>query len=259
MLRAAEVVLRGGCAELSYDFMSTVESLYPIFETRDSLDDHLHTLLQVDRSKDGKDPDDGFIVRDQKMRNHIGELYDPKDVFMYRPDLWSRHYCDTLPPRVLDRLRSYWNPLRTVHGKCDRIHREFCLALGEVSGERELFDQLSHRDHSEFAGSKLRLLRYREPRETDPAKVGKFHTDRCAITYHLAQNHPGLVGPDNELVDVRPDKIRIFPSDQLQVVTSGRIPAWRHGARYVEPYPPGGRRMAVYFARFFKGQNDRGI
>lgn len=185
------------------------------------------------------DPDDLLLVRRQKD----GMNHDNKRGFHYRQ--WSEAL---LCARGVDykRHRQFLALLDELHGRCLTHWIRTCAVLDAVKPGH---DFIGRAVRSPF--HVLRLLQYDRPREGTET-IGKPHTDKCAATYHLAEEHPAcrLRG---ELIHSVPDRARLFASKVLEDMLPGEVQGVPHDV-VILPDHPETRWVIVFFAHL-RGDN----
>lgn len=139
-----------------------------------------------------QDPDLGFLPRTDETGNPLvggnpdyGTTYDQKDIFHYRPFIYS--YLD-------DRCTDYavWLPWFNKMGALWKyaLDRQLHVAqaLDHQTGSKfyqMMTDPLAMTEHT------LRIIRYKK-KMVPGNKLGKGHTDRCFMTTQIHESHSAL-------------------------------------------------------------------
>lgn len=237
---------------------------------------------RVDQSKDG-DQDDGLLLRRPEIPNpgassgvaKVGKGSDNKNIMMFRHQVpgWLAQRGVATGPE----WQEFWDAQREMWSVCFDIAAGFAGALDrEFDYRYGILDGLLRN----ACASKLRSQFYRGARHNDAKSIAQEHTDRSGISVHALEDHPGLVimhEGEAVLLPAAPGRVVGFAGEQLQqitggqmhyvqvrdkvkrVVTGGEVQALRHAAQFVDtperPWP-GGRHMAVFFARLLEDDND---
>lgn len=204
-----------------------------------SRDEQARWMLHEPRDPKYDEPDDGAI---RKEPPHDWKLY-----FHYRRDLEAllharRGIALTWGQRKWFRqMERIWKACTcALHGYARELDR---LAPGYDFEQRAL--QWEHLNV-------LRLLRYVPHAGT----LAKWHTDRDAITFHIAESAQGLRSTRGwEVVEQKTPQapeVLVFAGDQLDQITHGAIQRCHHA---VEDTTGGTReRFAmVFFGKFYPG------
>jgi isopenicillin N synthase-like dioxygenase len=199
-----------------------------------------HWEFHVERDKEFDEPDDG-VLRKAKT--------DWKVFLHWRPDL-----ADLLATRGV--TLSPWQKDWFEH--CRRIHAACSISLLALTQKMDAIRPgfgFARRFAECSDPPVLRILKY-EPREGDLARC---HTDRCGITFHIAESAPGLEGREGwDWMPYRSPEspeVLCFPGKQLESITQGSIPALYH--QVVDTTRGSRARWAMVF--FGKLKKDPGM
>lgn len=206
------------------------------FETEVPREMQNHWMLHVPRDPHFDEPDDGAIRKKGK---------DWKLFFHYRPnteEILLREHGITLTSWQKDWFLS----MNRIWHACTEAHLAFADRLDHIDPGHGLFRRALAYRHQNC----LRLLSY-EPRK---GTIATIHTDRCAITQHIAESAPGLRTyqedqPYDEETPRLPN-VLVFSGDQFSRITKDNVPALRHS---VEDTSRGKYRR---FAMVFFGKMD---
>lgn len=202
--------------------------------------DEVRQLYTLDLDgKNPPDPDDGLIRREGKPTD--GKESDLKWFFHYRPRVG-----ETI---VMRRLPNWQSRIHWL-GFCQVLYE---TALGTITRFAQVIDQKMpgyelERHLCEGRGHVLRLIRY--DRNTPGGLIAKSHTDRDAVTLHIADSQPGLEygNPVRQYI-TSPDRALIFAGDKVQAITKEKIPALWHDA--IQTAQPGEETKYRWVAVFF--------
>ncbi|MEA2701769.1 MAG: 2OG-Fe(II) oxygenase superfamily [Candidatus Parcubacteria bacterium] len=200
------------------------------FNSEVSPEQQIAWALNVPRDPEFDEEDDGIILKDENDR---------KNYLHYRPDL----------EKLLLALRGItptrWQ--REWFAACNRIRTACVTHLIGLARQMDVvrpgygFEERVT-DYSDQ--HVVRVLNY-VPRE---GIIAKPHTDRCAITFHLAESAPGLcaynVYERRPYATPKTPCALCFSGQQLERVTRGAVPAVYHE---VENNTPGRMRWALVF------------
>ncbi|HVW82800.1 MAG TPA: 2OG-Fe(II) oxygenase family protein [Candidatus Paceibacterota bacterium] len=196
--------------------------------------------FHIPRDPEYDEPDDG-IIRKAKT--------DWKVFLHYRRDLRAHLHARNV---TLLPWQEEW------FASCERIHIACTNSLVELAGKMDLMRpgyRFAERVHAAMDQHVLRILKY-EPREGDLARC---HTDRCAVTFHIAESADGL--HSRQGWDWMPVKtplspgVLCFSGKQLESVTEGAVPALYH--EVVDTTGGSRARWAMVF--FGKMRKDPGM
>ena len=170
------------------------------------------------------DPDDGYIRRSGTLR--ADGIYDDHKEFF--------HYRYRLTPRLarkgisIDPHRAWVNhSLHQLHLQCASTSRMIASALdhhlvGYYFAERVAAAQA-------MTLSVLRLLSYDLREGRTRALIGKGHTDKCFLTFHIADERPGLqVAQETHPYRARSNTALLFFGDRAAQITGGKYKALWH-------------------------------
>lgn len=188
-------------------------------------------------------PDNGYLRKDGERKAN-GEYWDKKDVWHYRPCMWSwylRNGTDISPHRIL--LESS----HTIFLRCMQLQKEFLRALDcKMPGYN--FTSLARTPYT-LAKHVLRVILY-DPSPPGQKILGKSHRDRCNLTFHIADARPGLrIGEEKILHKVQPDTALVFPGKYAEILTGGKLKALQHEIWEEEPGTPDRRWSIVFFGQ----------
>jgi len=197
------VAVQRGLARFDSEAPPTIKNLWEIHVRRDPKYD---------------EPDDGIIRR-------IGQDGQDHKVFLhYRPDL----------PQLLAgsgiRLK-LWQC--TWFAACGRIWTACAVATDELAKEMDKMRpgfRFAERAAQYRDQHVLRVIKY----DQRPNRLADEHSDRSAITFRIAESHPGFYTKDGwnrQFYDApATPKVDCFAGDQLEHITRGGIRRVWHGA-----------------------------
>lgn len=187
------------------------------FERELSPDEQEQWRLSLPRDARYAEPDDGVISRTR-------EDGDRKIFLHFRPDLAESLLVRGVGFRA---WQAEWLlACERIWCACDAAMTALARDMDDMRADLELSPRLRNPpdDHC------LRVLRYRP-------KTGSLahpHTDRCAVTFRIAESHPGFyIGKDSErrFYEAPPTpEVDCFTGDQFAAITGGAVPATWHGA-----------------------------
>jgi len=217
-----------------------------------------HRELFTVRHKDddpAEGPDNGYVpkgdylpLKDAHENEHV--VQDTKLYFHYRPFI----------ARLLRRRKGFshteeylLNSAGLLYRKLEQEILRIGQALDNVLPGFQVAEGLRANAHPEPFGHVLRYLLYKKAEEAGE-ELARGHTDRCAITLHVADSRPGLVvylgGGEQFLVETQPDTLILFFGKRLSVRTNGRVRSLNH--RVISPAdasrPTNQRTCTVLFA-----------
>jgi hypothetical protein len=244
----APAFFRDAKARLRFPFSHLVQ---PVFDGYDRLLEEpieyqrlwtFDVAQMQDRSR-RFDPDDGLVFKRGEPN------VDPKQAaYDYKAYL---HYSSRLRPLLLmsgidiARHVRFLDDLEKLYQACRLGVFAVAQAIDAQAGTSVAAAFLQSTEH------KLRLLRY-EPGAAGTV-IGKSHTDRSAVTVHLAETFPACY-VEGELIEAKEDDALVFGSDGLHTQVGGSLPGI-HACRHEIIVPPGSgwtterRRSIVFFGR----------
>ena len=180
--------------------------------------------FQFQRNMDDPEgPDDGYILRNAEAKKE-GGFYDLKEFFHYRPDL--HELLAARGVSIYSQTREWLQSCESLYRTCMSSVLEHCESI-----DSELGTDLYSRVRSVGPGLHvLRLLHYKEEMKKGNL-LGKAHPDRCFLTLHLYESHPGLeILVDSEWKEYTPEKGKIlaFPGKKAPKETDQRLQALPH-------------------------------
>lgn len=213
-IMAAEELVRTGKAAIALPLRDQVRSVIPLFLNFLAEPKSYKQQWTVDLNNG--DPDDGYIRRD-------GGNYDHKDFFHYRPRLPAE-----LSARGVDlrNHRQFLSQCSHLYHECSIISYCFAKALDSVLPGFGFEEKVNNTQAQQL--NVMRFLYYDTLRDNEKT-IAKSHADRCFLTIHVDESHPGLrLGNSEELYVAKPDHSLIFPGQKAEVLTKGRLTALRH-------------------------------
>lgn len=214
-------------------------SLFRQFETDVPQREQKRWEIHIPRDPHFDEPDDGAIRKDGK------DGKDDKLYFHYRPGI-ERLLGDR--GIVLASWQQEWfHRMNRIWDACTEAHLAFAHRLDRLLPDGHELYRRALEGQSENC---LRLLSYVPHRGT----LAKRHTDRCAITFHIAESAPGLrtyQGAeyfDEEMPQL--PNVLTFSGDQFARITGNRVPALVHS---VEDMARGRYRRSamVFFGKMY--------
>jgi hypothetical protein len=171
--------------------------------------------LQIDRSPEPLEPDDGYIRRDSTDHKHF---------FHFRSDLEHQLWKER-GIRLENGEASWFEALQTLLALCSDAG--LCLAKAmDAEPGFDFADRMKSLAHLHV----IRILRY----DAGYPSLARPHTDRCALTLHIAESHPGLKVRRRWETTVcespKAPQTLVFPGQMLEHITMGGVPATWHGA-----------------------------
>jgi hypothetical protein len=188
--------------------------------------------LHVVRDPEYDEPDDGAIRK---------QGTDWKIFFHYRADLEAM----LLTKRGITLTqwqREWFRHMHRLLSACNRTTQRLVQRLDKLYPGHRFEQRYLATEHLNV----LRTLKY-VPRA---GVLAKLHTDRCGITFHIAESASGLkVESEMPLESPQAPHVLVFPGDQFTRITGGKVPACRHTV--VDTTGGTEERFAmVYFAKF---------
>lgn len=214
------------------------------------------SIVALENDDPSEGPDNGYVPKGQYLpfdtpAQRAKQEQDNKQFWHYRP----------LVPRIL-RARKYHG--ETEERLCNAtaiLYRaleidliKFGAALDHVFPGFAIADGLKAKQHPDPFGHVLRLLLYKDV-EAPGEELARGHTDRDAITLHVADSRPGLVvylrdGKQFQ-VPTLPDTLIAFFGKRMSVRTNGALRALNH--RVISPselgVPADRRTCTVFFSQ----------
>ena len=244
--KEAEIFVREGKVAVPFLSSDVVPLLIPGLLTFFALPEKAKMHLAVDTPDEDdpdKGPDNGYIRKSGGPKKD-GGLYDRKQIFHYRPSLWSEYAkrdVDITP------YRAWLGEAHTLYLRCLQLLKNFTRALDkECPGYN--FQRLTRTERA-LSKHVLRALLY-DPPSPGEILIGKSHTDRNGISIHVRESRPGLrLGKDQQNYVITPDTALIFPADQVERLTEGKIKALQHEIWEEEPHAPDRRWSLVFFGQ----------
>jgi len=172
--------------------------------------------VYVERDPDFKEPDDGVVGKKKTDR---------KKYLHWRPDL-----DDLLKRRgvTLERWQHEWFAhCERIHSACYETLRKLAQQMDEARPGFSFEKRVMDWSHMHC----LRVLKY-DPR---PGVVARTHTDRCAVTLHLAESAKGLYAWRGWEAILCPTptlpEAWCFTGQKVEKITRGAVPAVYHEVR----------------------------
>lgn len=194
------------------DILGAKDGLF-CFDAETPCEQQARWELNIPRDPEYDEADDGVIRKtgvDQKIYLH------------WRPDLEQ-----LLAERGIELTphEKEWFPY------CERIHTACRTSLLELARKMDTFSsgyRFTERVEKAWDQHVLRILKY-EPRR---GVLARCHTDRCAVTFHIAESSGGLVvrqGDDMASCNTpHSPEVLCFTGTQLESITEGLVPRLHH-------------------------------
>ena len=169
--------------------------------------------------RDPEDPaaDDGFVRKDETDR---------KIYFHFRPDLETLLFRQR-DIRLTPAEEAWFAACLDIHQACSRALLELAQEMDEL---RPGYD-LAERARRGAWLNVLRIMRYDAGYET----IGRMHTDRNAMSFHIAESHPGFETvhgfETKHWTSPHPPQVLAFTGKNLERITRGAVRALWHGAK----------------------------
>lgn len=166
--------------------------------------------LHLPRDPEYDEPDDGAIRKQDK---------DWKLFFHYRSDL-----KDQLSKRGMELSpwqHEWFEDMQRLLSVCSEALIAYAERIDAICPGHDFTKRAKRARHLNL----LRTLKY-VPRK---GVLAKQHTDRDAITFHMAESAPGLrVMSGKELPSPVAPQVLVFPGDQIERITRGALRACSH-------------------------------
>lgn len=180
---------------------------------------------------------DGALDKDDRP-------HDNKAIFHYRK--WTKALLYMMGVDF-KRHEAFLNDCDELHS---RLYRHWLRVCMELDRQLPGLDMTAKAAETPF--HVLRVMQYLEVRPGTTV-IGKGHTDKSAMTYHVAEEHEACM-LEGKLLKYIPDRPVLFGANGIEAVTKGKIPAMNHEVVVREGFPE--RRWVVIFFPQFNLNDD---
>ncbi len=195
-----------------------------------------HTVrLAIDDPDEG--PDNGYVNRYGELVPAGEATKDQKEYWHSRPFVAEKVLVAVRPSKIDKELLV---ATRHLYDELEHDLYRFAHAFDRACPGFAVEESMRRMGDPQPFGHVLRLLHYKyvvEPGE----EIAKVHTDRDAITLHVADSHPGLVvylrGGEEFLAPTLPDTLIVFFGRRMSVRTKGQVKSLAH--RVISPEEAG--------------------